>query len=58
MEEIGMTGGEIAFLVLVLAGFGVFMSLMAWRTFNPEGGKIKRTADQPGGAQEKTAAHA
>ena len=53
-----MTGGEIAFLVLVLAGFGVFMSLMAWRTFNPEGGKIKRTADQPGGAQEKTAAHA
>ena len=58
MGEIGMTRGKISFLVLVLAEVGVFMSLMAWRTFNREGGKIKRTADQPMGAQEKTAAHA
>ena len=41
-----MTGGEIAFLALILAGFGFFMALMAWCTFNPDGGKRIHTADR------------
>ena len=43
-----MTGGEIAYLIVVLSGFGAFMALMMWCTFSPEGGK--RTADRESAA--------
>ena len=53
-----MTGGEIAFLALVLAGFGYFMTLMAWCTFNPDGGKSKRTVHKQDTAGGSRIAHA
>jgi hypothetical protein len=45
-----MTGGKIAYLIVVLSGFGAFMALMMWCTFSPEGGKRKRTADRESAA--------